>query len=239
MRPVRKGLPYLYTDGQAYEKARPGLEVRLGLYCSFCERKLDTGLEVEHIQPKDPALNPHLEKVWSNFLLACKNCNTCKGTKNDPLADWLIPDRDNTFAAFEYLQDGVIEVRPGPAARLATNTFEILNLNKEVREIRDPQGNLLAWDKRTQRMDYWSSANTWRRRWDLRPTSDNEDAIVDLAKVSGLFSIWMTAFEGVPQIRLRLIDAFPGTEKACFDPVTTAPVSPHSNLDGLTAGGKI
>lgn len=239
MRPVRKGLPYLYADGQPYDNARHGLEVRLGMYCSYCERQLDTGLEVEHIQPKDPTLNPHLERVWSNFLLACKNCNTCKGIKNDPLADWLIPDRDNTFAAFEYRQDGVIDARPGPAATLASKTLEIMNLNKEVREVRDPQGNLLAWDRRTQRMDYWSLANTWRARWDLRPTLDNEAAIVDLAKVSGLFSIWMAAFEGVPQIRLKLISAFPGTEQACFDPVTTVPVSPHPNQDKLAAGSKL
>lgn len=217
----------------------PGLEARLGLYCSYCERHLKTGLEVEHIQPKKFPANAHLERAWNNFLLACKNCNTCKGTKNPALADWLIPDRDNTFSAFLYRQDGVIEVLPGPQEALAALTLDILNLNKKVRETKDDNGKLLALDKRTQRMDSWLMALRWRDKWNQRPNEDNEDAIIHIATKDGFFSIWMAAFEGIPQIRKRLIEAFPGTETACFDPVTTQAASPHPNTDGLPHGGKL
>lgn len=240
MRPVNKGKPYLYVDGQPYGRALNGLQARLGMYCSYCERRVDaSGLEVEHIQPKAPALNPGLEKVWSNFLLACKNCNTCKGKKNEPLANWLIPDRDNTFRAFIYRKDGVIDVQPGTASALAIKTLQILNINKKVRLVSDPQGNLLAWDKRTQRMEIWSLANKWRLRWNARPTQDVEEAIIDLAKRTHFFSIWMAAFEGVLQIRKKLITEFPRTEQACFNAVTTAPDTSHPNHDGLLNGGKL
>ena len=49
----------------------------------------------------------------------------------------------------------------------------------------------------------------------------------------------MTAFADVPAMRLRFIQAFRGTEAGCFDPVTTEPVSPHPNPDGLPEGGKL
>lgn len=165
---------------------------------TYCERQLATGWEVEHIQPKDVDANAHLESAWSNFLIACKNCNTCKGTKNPALADWLIPDRDNTFRAFRYLEDGIVEAVPGPFFIHASLTISTLNLNKEIHGVVNDAGILQALDKRTQRMDAWILAKRWRAKWDARPTRDNEDSINDLALATGSFSIWMAAFQGAP-----------------------------------------
>ena len=238
MRPVKKGLPHLYVCGTDYELARDGLLARLGKYCSYCERRLATGWAVEHIQPKDVTLHPHLEKEWTNFLLACSNCNSCKGWKDPALDSWLIPDRDNTFTALRYLTDGIVEAVPGPNFARAELTITTLNLNKTLPEVFDEAAVLLALDRRTQRMDAWILAKRWRAKWERRPSEDNEDAITDLAKETGMFSIWLAAFHGVPAIWKRIIASYPGTEESCFDILGTTSTSPHPNSDGLQCGGK-
>ena len=53
MRPVRRGAAPQPDDFDPYNDARPYLVSRLGLYCSYCERRTATNLAVEHIQPKN------------------------------------------------------------------------------------------------------------------------------------------------------------------------------------------
>ena len=114
MRPIIKG-EHPSESGQTklfkeYQQARKDLIDRLGQYCSYCEMKLDASLAVEHVQPK--SLYPALERQWNNFLLACTNCNSTKGSQDIILSDYYWPDEDNTFRAFTYLQGGL--VRPHP-----------------------------------------------------------------------------------------------------------------------------
>lgn len=244
MRPVSKGaLPHLYVNGQPYGIAAKGLAARIGKYCSYCERLLDHGAEVEHIQPKGVAAHKALETEWSNFLIACKNCNATK-SKHDPgLDEWLVPDRDNTMAAFVYRVDGIVDVKKGLSpvtTAQAGKTLCLMKLNRRVRHLVDEKGNLVALDRRSQRLQAWLMAERWALKYGARPTADNADAIIDLATTGGFFSIWMTAFLAFPVIRQRLIDAvgFNGTEKACFDP-TTLPTLAHPNTDGWLHGSKI
>jgi uncharacterized protein (TIGR02646 family) len=241
MRPVSKGaVPYKYIDGQPYGKAVEGLAARIGRYCSYCERCLNNGIEVEHIQPK--SVHVLLETLWSNFLLSCKNCNSTKSKKDPTPADWLIPDRDNTAAAFTYRKDGVIDVNAAlvpPQSILATNTLDLMKLNRKIRTLHDEKGVLVALDRRNQRLEAWALAERWAIKYTANPTVDIEDAITDIAIASGFFSIWMTAFQAIPQMRRKLIQGFSGTEVVCFDPLTTLPLLPHPNLDGWISGGKI
>lgn len=244
MRPVRKGAAYEYADGQPYGNAVDGLVARLGNFCSYCERKINSSIEVEHIQPKDH--HPDLERKWANFLLACKNCNTRKNTENLPLGNWLIPDRDNTFVAFVYEMDGVIKIRDGFAQEIvdqAQETLKLFKLNIEVSAIQDESGNLVALDRRNQRLETWAMALRYRGCWDQAKPKARDSiwkvTIPDLAEKTGFFSIWMAAFEDVPEMRRRFIEAFPGTEDRCFDYQTTQPVSPHPNEDNLQHGGKL
>jgi uncharacterized protein (TIGR02646 family) len=243
MRPVSKGSrPYRYTNGEAYGKAAGGLAARIGKYCSYCERSVDNG-EVEHLQPKSVVANAALETQWSNFLLACKNCNATKSKHNPGLGDWLIPDRDNTMAAFIYQVDGVIEINSAllaPTRTLAEKTRDLMKLNRKVRRVVDEKGNLVALDRRSQRMQAWLLAQRWVTKYTANPTADNADAIIDLASTGGFFSIWMAAFIAIPAIRQRLIDApaFRGTEKACFD-AATLPTVAHPNTDGWLHGSKL
>ncbi len=123
MRPVRRGASPRTTDFADYAQAKPELVSRLGSYCSYCERRIPTNLAVEHLQPKrGPSGHPDLAGRWENFLLACVNCNSTKGDKPVVLADVLLPDRDNTFAAYTYTEDGKVSVvaslRPRRGRRL-------------------------------------------------------------------------------------------------------------------------
>ena len=115
-----------------------------------------------------------------------------------------------------------------------------MKLNREVRRLVDEKGNLVALDRRSQRMQAWLLAQRWVQKYTARPTTDNADAIIDLARTGGFFSVWMTAFLAFPDIRQKLIDEddFKGTEKSCFDAATLATVK-HPNADGWLHGGKL
>jgi len=130
MRPVERGEARKYTNGAPYKQAKPCLIENLGPYCSYCERRIPASLAVEHLRPK--ILNPGLETEWSNFLLACANCNSAKGTldqvvlriknedgthtfykekeqDNESRIFCIWPDKENSSTAFRYLEDGSIE----------------------------------------------------------------------------------------------------------------------------------
>ena len=104
----------------------------------------------------------------------------------------------------------------------------------------DEKGNLVALDRRNQRMQAWLLAERWVNKYGARATADNADAIIDLATTGGFFSVWMAAFLAFPIIRQRLIDAdaFSGTEKSCFD-AATLPTVTHPNTDAWLHGSKL
>lgn len=243
MRPVRRGPSPRGEDFKNYKEAFLPLATRLGMYCSYCERRISTNLAVEHIQPKDQERYPELEGRWENFLLGCVNCNSTKGADDVRLAEVLLPDRDNTFAAFEYDQGGSVQ----PVASLsattkthATSTLSLVGLNARISQVSDPNGKLVAIDRVTQRMEAWLTA--LEAKSDIESNPGNEAVVrgaTRTARESGFFSIWMAAFEGDAKIRNLLIDAFPGTRASgCFEPATTSPVVPAPNPDGLADGGK-
>ncbi|MBF0157410.1 MAG: HNH endonuclease [Magnetococcales bacterium] len=233
MRPVRRGTPVIFADGRPYGKAMNDLLAKLGPYCSYCERRLPSGAEVEHIEAKSQY--PDKERTWNNFLISCKNCNSCKRQHLALSVDqWLIPDRDNTAYAFVYREDGrVIESGVSVSVDLlAGKTLEVLGLNNEKN---------LSRSLPDQRKQARLQAELWLTRWmEFSPSVKEKMAelLVGHAKSEGFFSVWMAVFQKVPEVRIELLKAFPGTERACFDPVTTAPITPHPNTDGLAHGGK-
>jgi uncharacterized protein (TIGR02646 family) len=243
MRPVRKGLSPQAQDFDDYKDAKPDLVARLGSYCSYCERYIPTNLAVEHIQPKALPAYQHLEGRWDNFLLGCVNCNSSKGKKDVVLQSCLLPDRDNTFAAFEYLENG--DIQPSQAAitagleQAAIATLELVGLDKAIIPTLDVNGRQVALNRKSQRMQAWLEAEMA-----LLDLQDNRSDIlmayvVKLAVKTGFFSIWMSVFSHDAQMRNRLIDGFAGTrDSQCFD-VNAAVVSPAPNPDGLPHGSKI
>lgn len=244
MRPIRRGASPQPKDFDEYDDAKPYLVSRLGPYCSYCERRVATNLAVEHIQPKALPAYAALIGRWNNFLLGCINCNSTKGKKDIALADVLLPDRDNTAAAFEYAADGTVKslatlnaaIKPRADALLG-----LVGLDKPIAVYTDENGKQVALDRMAQRMEVWGIA-----QMALNDVSDNPgNAAVRRQTVSaalghGFFSIWMTVFAGDVDMRNRLIDAFEGTRgSGCFAAPTTTLLMPAPNPDGLPHGGKL
>jgi hypothetical protein len=244
MRPVRRGASPQMDDFVPYTTAKPSLVAALGPYCSFCERRIATMLEVEHIQPKALPQYADLQGTWTNFLLACRNCNATKSDRDVILAEVLLHDRDNTYAAFTYSSDGKVTPAPGldlVRTRQAIATLKLTGLDKASTPIASKNGNLIALDRAAQRMEAWSVAEEALR--DIRQQPENElvkSGAVRAALGYGFFSIWMAVFATDTEMRNRLIDAFTGTrDSGCFTIGTGDPITPAPNPDRLPNGSKV
>ena len=234
MRPVNRGVVPTDSDGnpvdfKAYGDARDDLIKRIGDYCSYCEAPL-LAPAVEHIQPKRK--EPRLEKTWGNFLLACTYCNSIKKDKTvnaDNLNDYFWADSDNTARAFMYEKDRAPQIDSSlnvANQQIAFNTLELTGLDRE------PLHPLLtkkdrSWEKR---IEAWGKAERARTNLSGQTTDLMRDQIIDTATSTGFWSVWMTVFQDYTDMRRRLIEAFQGSCKECFD-LDTKPIP--------RAGGKI
>jgi uncharacterized protein (TIGR02646 family) len=243
MRPIRKGPSPINGDFTKYRDAFPYLASRLGTYCSYCERRLQTMLHVEHIQPKSLPAYEHLEGRWDNFLLSCVNCNSPKGTTDVIINDYLLPDRDNTSAAFIYHENGHIDVSQslGPAIQAKAHaTLRLVGLNRTSANARSSNELLVALDRISQRREVWLQAV--KAKEDISSDPENDllvSYVIKLALQTGFFSVWMEVLGDDAALRSRLIDAFPGTrESGCFDAQNSNLVQPAPNPDHLAHGGK-
>jgi hypothetical protein len=94
------------------------------------------------------------EDFEMNFLLGCVNCNSTKGKKDVVLANFLLPDRDNTAFAYTYREDGEIEVSNAlfdSQAALAKSTLELVGLDKSISEVADENGPPFSETRRGSR----------------------------------------------------------------------------------------
>jgi hypothetical protein len=233
MRPVERGA--WPTDGDGcpkvfgqYTDARADLFERLGRYCSFCERPIKAGLAVEHVLAK--SLHPNLELVWDNFLLACANCNSTKGDKPVFRKKLFLPDQDNTFLALSYRPGGLIRRQP---TLIPTNKSKATRLIQLVGLDCGPNNNPTASDLRwNDRREAWDKAERYRNLLQLARTDNSTllQAIVDLSKADGHWSIWMTVFANHTKLRQRLIAEHPGTAANCFDGVFNPSARPGGQI---------
>lgn len=214
MRPVDKGAPP--TAYAKYQDAAQDLKERLGDYCSYCERQIETNLAVEHVQPK---LHVHaLLTSWTNFLLACTNCNSCKGHTPINLADYVWPDADNTMRAFQYTRGGIVQANPALAAASAAKAWATIGLIGLDRDPGNPgRAPTSADDRWRRRLEAWQNAERCRSRLAVRDTIELRETIAEVATGRGEFSIWWTVFAHDVDMRKRLREAFVGTHGASFD----------------------
>jgi uncharacterized protein (TIGR02646 family) len=248
MRPIERGTSPQAHDYSNYRDAFPDLVSRMGAYCTYCERRIPTNLAVEHIQPKGLPQYAALIGRWDNFVLGCVNCNGTKTDKDVVLAHVLLPDRDNTAAAFAYTADGKVAPAHGLTAaqqQLAADTLALCGLDKGPSEVTDENGRIVAIDRSAQRMEVWAMALTSKEDLAAAPTAGMRRQIVKTAQASGFFSIWMQVFDDDAQMRRMLIDGFvqnglfygfAGTARSCFD-ANTRPVTPRPP-NGLADGSK-
>lgn len=202
-----------------YQKARRELIDRLGQYCSYCEMKLDAALAVEHVQPKKPngASENILEREsdWNNFLLSCQNCNSTKGNSDVEMAEYYWPHLDNTFRALKYSEGGMIELGDNLSIQdreKAKRTILLTGLDKH------PLNDQKASDRRCfNRREVWDIAVRSKERLKSVDHPSFREQIVDTALGHAYWSIWMTVFADDADMLRRLIEAFPGTCRECFD----------------------
>ena len=232
MRPIKKAnSPGTFSN---YDEYKPFLVDQLDFFCSYCERRIPTFLAVEHKQPKGLSQYALLICDWNNLLLACPNCNSAKKDKNVNLLDYFFPDRDNTFYAFDYDEDGQVN----PASHLSSNpvlqkkaqdTIDLVALNKyhnpnwTTDEIL--QGAIQRFG---QRLNCFKDAEISLIHYNANPSPQLAISISLTAKYSGFFSIWMRVFENCPEVRKEIINAYKGTAIDCFDLITTHPITPRS-----------
>lgn len=223
MRPVNKGNSPKDSSGNEiqfkdYKQARRYLIDRIGEYCSYCERKIVASLAVEHVQPKLP--NPTLALSWSNFLLACTNCNSTKGKINTGLNDYFWADKYNTYRVFDYSDSGKViisnNIKNVTSIKKARSSIKLVGLDKIP-----PNKGTVEWEEAYDRrfehriqafklaQDYEKkySAATLEIRLILLPY------IKDIVVFEGFWSIWMRAFENFPEVQKELIFSFKGTRK--------------------------
>lgn len=106
---------------------------------------MKANLAVEHIQPKGLAKYALLKCSWDNFLLGCINCNSTKGDQDVLLDQYLLPDRDNTFAAYTYTLDGKVEPSPHLTVaqrQMALGTLALTGLDKSANTAIGENGQL-------------------------------------------------------------------------------------------------
>ena len=81
--PINRWVHEKRAHTSEYQDAKERLTATIGEYCSFCERPVLSKLDIEHRVPKD--VYDDRKFAWENFLLACGNCNSVKGTKHKVL----------------------------------------------------------------------------------------------------------------------------------------------------------
>ena len=252
MRPFRRGPSPIVGDYSDYSDAKTDLISRFSsgmingkhkvAYCSYCERVITSGLAVEHIQPKKGNYShPMLIGRWDNFLLACVNCNSSKGSKGVFFDYLLFPDRDNTFKAFLYEPDGKIYINKNNNVvmqSLAINTLKLTGLDKTSRKTIDENGNLIAQDRINQRMEAWDIAEIQLNIY-LKNKSNNgiREMIAMQMVTTGYFSVWMTVFSAHDDMKKIFVDSISGTRlSGCFDISNNSCIHPHDNPDRLPTG---
>lgn len=222
MRPVDRGaVPQEGAQDKVYAEypyARADLIERLGDYCSYCERQLETHCAIEHVQPKKGSGGqPHLAVAWDNFLLACVNCNATKGHQPITLQNYFWPDADNTFRAFTYSLGGVVAINQAELStaeiQIARDTMELTGFHRQPAD--DPQMKDRRW---SSRRTVWDVAEESFNNLQIHDSPAMRRQIVLTALGRGYFSVWMTVFATDANMKLAFIREFPGTDPSCFDP---------------------
>lgn len=215
MRPIERGpAPRVYTE---YGDAIDDLVGRLGRYCTYCERRLPVSLAVEHMSPKDH--HPDRELDWDNFLLGCTNCNSTKSNKDVSDDATLWPDRDNTLLAVTYARGGFVTISEGVndadlRARIKV-LLDLVGLDRHAARVPRPTDKDKRWQ---QREELWAVAEETLGSYEaLKRSPVALSLIVTAALGYGFLSVWLTVFDAYPEVRLALLDAFPGTAKDSFD----------------------
>lgn len=217
MRPIDKGQDK--GSFKHWTEAQQPLQELLGEYCSYCERWVCSAIHVEHKLPKDNY--PTYQFRWINYLLSCSNCNSTKQHGILVLKNYLWPDTDNTFLAFNYDNEGRVLPRndlPPSVLAKAINIWRLVGLNRHcdttLHGIEAPTIKDKRW---IHRKHAWAYATDKKNDLAIEDTAERREKIACGALERGMFSVWMAVFADHPKMRKLLINKFTGTSNSCFD----------------------
>lgn len=211
MRPIDKGSwPTKGSNGvrkrvfNDWTRAIPHLRGRTGRYCHLCEMKVTNAIAIEHIKPKDHF--PKLQAHWDNFLLICNHCNSHKlaTIPTSPYKKkYYWPHLNNTIKAFDFKINGEIipnttYLNTQPQIDRAKATIGLYGLDKSV----TAQGN--SDDRLKDRLEAYKQAID--RYIEYSNGQATVPAIVDNARNTGFFTVWLKVFDTVPLVKSALID---------------------------------
>ena len=169
----------------------------------------------------------YLEQKWKvKKNETNKYCNTRKKAQTMPenKKNYLWPDEDNTAIAYSYI-NGIPKVNEellikldstGDYLKRARNTYNLVGLGNlpmgKDRDRRFGQRNT-AYQKALNSLEHWNHMKDLSKEYQ----NDMKNQIIMTALGDGFFSIWMEVFCDEPEIRLALIEAFPGTNLNYYD----------------------
>lgn len=222
MRPITKGENHKQYN--KYQDAKQDLIDCIGPYCSYCERHLIYNIAIEHIQPK--SIHPDLELEWSNFLIACPNCNSHKKDKDinsDNIRNYVWPHIDDTYHLIEY--DDVTSL-PKPRKGLnrndtekVNNTIKLTGLDIPISKIESKTYEQMSDTRTEDRIKCIKEAKEYLQIY-KQGSEDAKEQYLELfstiIKESGYWSIWMHYFEKEPKLKELLINLLPGTRTEFF-----------------------
>jgi len=201
MRCVDKGVNL--TPYAKYRDAMPYLVERIGAFCSYCEMEISNETDVEHVKPKSLG---GAELLLENFLLGCKKCNKIKSNKNPSRANHLWPDEDNTFVAYEYVNEIVVQpsdiIKSTPIETLARNTLTLTGIDRLPWNSLVPPKEIMMDRRWQKRREAWGRAELALQRWRNNPTDELCEQIGDTAVSLGFFSIWVKFFSGPDEAKV-------------------------------------
>lgn len=206
---------YKNAAEKIYKRAAYPLKERIGNYCCYCERKYPNGLAVEHKCPKDLKENWNLILKWNNFLISCTTCNskknTCKVVK-DNISSFIFPDSDDTYHCISYEETNNFRATlnnrficdPYLRARVK-RTIDMLKLNEQESIIDEATR---CFEKRANA----KQAKIWTEVIQRDGIKTNYLQLIngDIQR-SGCWSIWMHAFEDIPEVKETILYALPNT----------------------------
>lgn len=216
MRPVLKSEDPNLTVNE-YSEYRAHLTSNIGYYCSYCERRLEYGIEIEHIRPK--TLYSDLELKWGNLLIACRNCNAIKGHQDIILEEFIWPHLDNTAMAYQYTTGGIVRVSTNlndTQKERARKLMDLVGLDRipSLDITKNPEERDNRWKFR---MTAWDKAEELKSDLMSLDTPIMRKYIIEIAVKTGYFSVWMSVFQSDLKMKKDLISAFIGTDSNCYD----------------------
>ncbi len=224
MRPVNKGkCPIRWgtkTKFKEYGEAKAYLLARLGGYCSYCERKINANLAVEHLRPK--SIYPQFKLDWDNFLLACTNCNSSKGDTDINFSEYIFPDKENSFLYFKYNLSGMLTV----ASRLSANdqkralaTIKLFGLAKKTPKKYSNEWKKASDLRHSQRLAAYKNVRAYLKKYKRASPAIRAvylDCFVTIVEGDGFWSIWMQEFSSFPEVQAVIKHCIKGTNRKYF-----------------------